>query len=147
MQLLTTGKKTLLALMEEGLSSQLTISNELSVSAIQSVNLVLDSMKKSGYQVAMDQFVGNIFVKEYLGQMLQYFKPRNLSLFQLAVIAQVVHTSYPNYAILNTQCYYYATLVYAVAKKIGGIKASEGMDKENIDLVSISGSYLSNHYG
>lgn len=105
-------------------------------------------MKKSGYQVTMDQFVcGNILVKEYLGQILQYFKPRNLSLFQLAVIAQVVHMSYPNYAILNTQCYYYAALVYAVAEKIGGIKASKDMDKENIDLVSISGSYLSNHYG
>ena len=85
-------------------------------------------------------------MKEYLGQVLQYFKPRNLFLFQLAVIAQVVHKSYPNYAILNAQCYYYAALVYAVAEKLGGIEALEGMD-DNAELVNISGSYLSNRYG
>ena len=57
LQFLTTLKKSPLKLMEEGSSSRLTISNELSVSAVQSLDLFMDSMNKSGYRVALDQFV------------------------------------------------------------------------------------------
>ena len=104
------------------LRTGLTISDEISVSAIQLADLVMDSFRKSHNQVAVDHFVsGNIFVKEYLGQVVQYFKLKNLFLLELVIIAHMVHTSYPKYAILNAQCYYYAALVYAVAEKYGGI--------------------------
>ena len=70
-QLFMTVKKTPLALMEEGSSNGLTISDEISVSVIQSADLVMEGLRKSHNQVAVDHFVGrNIFVKEYLGQVV-----------------------------------------------------------------------------
>ena len=66
-----TVKKTPLALMEEGSSNGLTISDEISVSVIQSADLEMEGLRKSHNQVAVDHFVsGNIFVKEYLRQVV-----------------------------------------------------------------------------
>lgn len=140
-----------LASIEEGLgtTSRLTPSDELSVCSIQTVDLVMDSLGKSQWsRFAVDNFVGGsqVFEKQYHGRVVQYFKPKDLSLFEFAVLAHVVHEANPLYTILDSQCYFYAALVYAAAEKYSGILEEESPDGST-DLVEISGSYLSNIYG
>jgi len=138
---------------EEGLGSTstgLTSYDQILVSTTQAADLVMDSLKKSGgYRLAVDQFVGGgrILEKEYHGRIVQYFKPKNLSLFELAVLAHVVHEANPIYDVLDTQCYYYAALVYAVAAKYSEVLTDESADDSRTDLVEIKGSYFSNRYG
>lgn len=135
-----------LASLEEGTGQ---ISDAFSVLSVESTDMMLDSLGKSGNRAAVDQFVGgDIFVKKYLGRVVQYFKPKRLTLFELAVIAETVHLANPSYSLLKKQCYYYAALVYAVAELHAGVQLIESADKSQSDYVQIRGSpRLSNRYG
>ena len=84
------------------------------------------------------------------GQNVQYFKPNHLSLFELALLANVVHDLYPTYSLLGRQCYFYANLVYTAAKIHFGVCPcpSKNID-ETQDMVYIIDSHwhLSNKFG
>jgi len=151
-KLVATFKKLLLrssslASLEEGRSS---LHDNFSLTSVEAADSLMKSLKKSsGNRLAVDHFVGgDIFADtRYHGQVLQYFKPQNLTLFDLAIIAEVVHDANPYYEILNSQCYFYAALVYAAAEKFSTIPVSESADAPQTELVEIRGSYLSNRYG
>jgi hypothetical protein len=141
-------KSSQLVSMEEGLGSGMLVRDGISLSAIQLADLVMDTLKQSSTGKAVDQYEGgNIFEKRDLGQVVQFFKPLDLTLFDLAIIAQVVHEANPNYSRLHTQCYYFAALVYEAAEKYAGVLVSESADKTQTGLVKIQGSYLSNKCG
>ena len=113
----------------------------ITLSSIQSTDLVMDSLKKSEYKSALDQFTfvghGSTFDHRYYGQIVQYFKPEKLSLFEFAILAHTVHETNPKYSVLDSQCYFYAALVYAAVEKIAGVLASESADKSQTELVHI----------
>jgi hypothetical protein len=79
----------------------------------------------------VDQFAGHkcTFEKQYHGQIFQYFKLNSLFHFEFTVLAHMVHEANPKYSILNTQCYFYAVLVYAAAKNYTKVLVSESADK------------------
>lgn len=134
-----------LAAMEEGKSSKISLSDVISVSSTQSAGLVSDSLNKSKKFKAMDRILGEAFMTNphYFGQVVQYFKPQHLTLYDFALFAHVVHESNPFYSILNTQCYYYAALVYAAAERYS---QELGFERGNHSK-EIYGSHLSDKYG
>ena len=137
-----------LASLEEGHGSGLTTSDRISVASVESVDGVLDSLKISGNHLADDHFIGgDIFTTRFMGHVVQHFQPKALRLYDLAIIADVVHDANPNYVVLNTQCYFYASLVFAVAERFSQGTHLECADENRTDLVEIRGSYLSNKYG
>lgn len=75
---------------------------------------------------AYDQFLGESYTTvgnwHEEGEILESFSPEELTLFELVLIAYVVHKLYPYYSKLGTNCYFFASLVYAVAKRYGGVR-------------------------
>ena len=132
--------------MEEG-TSKITITDGLTLVSAQSANFVLDSIDKDGGSVAEDRFRGanHLLRRQFHGENVQFFKPNNLTLFELVVLADTAHTLHPNYSIMGTQCYFYAGLVYTAAMVHGGMKPVD--DADGGETVYICGSYLSDKYG
>jgi hypothetical protein len=142
-----------LASMEEGTTSMkmMGFGDELSVCTMETANSIMESLRKAHKNMAVDHFkfmgCDRTFPKHYHGQIVQYFRPKSMSLFQFAVLAHVVHEAYPSYSILNSQCYFYAALVYAAAEGCFEVLAVESADPSQTGLVSIRGSHLSDQYG
>jgi len=133
--------------MEEGLKS-LSIKDELTLSSVKSADLLSNSLK-SVRAPAVDNFLGESYAckHEYCGEMVKFFKPVRLNLFELALLAHVAHVSNPHYAVLNTQCFFYAGLVYAAAERYAGSVDRFDPSISGKDKVFIRGSSLSNKYG
>jgi len=95
----------------------------------------------------MPTVVGNIEL--FAMQIVQYFKHENLSLFELAIIAELVHKTNPTYAILSTQCYYLFCFGICNRRKIlKGPSFGKRWDKFQPGLVEIRGSpHLTKRYG
>ena len=73
----------------------------------------------SGVYIADDRFVGGQHAPSYASSShnIQQILPRELSLFDLVVIADTVHTHDPIYSILGGHCYWFANLICEVVKK------------------------------
>lgn len=85
---------------------------------------------------AIDRFLGEKFALSpaWHGQCIRHFKPTTtFTLFQLALLADLVHNSYPNYTLLGEQCYFFAGLIYSAAKHHFGQNADENADSAYIE--------------
>ena len=143
-----------LALMVEGswpnsTRPEISTTDHLTVSSTQAAYLVSNFVKKSPQAMARDRFLGSNFVfkKNFHGQNVQFFRPNHLKLYELAFLAHIAHDMHPSYSLLNTQCYFYAALIYATAENYGQVLADESADKSQDDLVYIHGLHLSDKYG
>ena len=81
----------------------------------------LDKSMPTSDTRAEDAFVGGPLVNDvqytsaaHLGE----FKPKNLTLFHLALLSYVVHTEYPLYSLFMNQCYWFASTVFYAAQVI-----------------------------
>ena len=121
----------------------------MTLSATQSAEFVSDSLDKADNCPATDRFLGQNFVydKRYASQNVQYFLPNHLTLFELAILAHVVHMEYPTYSLLGEDCYFYATLVYQVAKTYFGACPLVNADKTQDNLIYHIDSHLPARYG
>ena len=110
-------------------SECLSMTDSVTVSVSESAESVSDAVSDSldkTKTAAYDRFLGEYFTTPGLwhgeGEMLESFSPKRLTLFELVCIAYVVHKLYPDYTKLGTNCYFYAGLVSAVAKRFGGVR-------------------------
>jgi hypothetical protein len=124
-------------------SDQLPIGDQATLSLIYSSDLMSDSLETSAPFLAVDRFLGqnHFSFSQFHGQIMGYFKPRQLSLLNLVVLAQVVHAQHPTYTLLREQCFFYARLVYVAIGDIFGISPSQSAD-ENQDVVLDIDSHL-----
>jgi hypothetical protein len=89
-----------------------------------SVSVVHTSTESTGklkLAYAQDQFTGGKDVKatgSVLGQVVWQIQPQSLSLFKVAVLADVVHKYAPLYSLFRRQCYWFAFIICAVIMKI-----------------------------
>ena len=151
---LTSGNK-LGSMEEETIRRTLTLMDRFTMSTTQSADLLSESLNLKIDEIhdssAIDHFLGENFVfsSNWHGQNIRYFKPRKtLSLFQFAVLADVVSKSFPKYTLLREQCYFFAGLVYSAVEYEYGIgSSSSGLLNEDQDLVQIDDSRLSNRFG
>jgi hypothetical protein len=121
----------LLTSMEEGLSLQLppslqlspgssitsdplSMTDKVSLSLTETADLISDSLNISDISPAFDRFMGENHVNSprWQGQKIQSMIIHDLTLFDLVILAHVIHELYPTYSILKEQCYFYAGLVY-----------------------------------
>jgi len=78
---------------------------------------------------------------------MQYFLPNHLTLFELAILAHVVHKEFPTYLLLGEDCYFYAALVYQAAKIYFGARPVANPDKTQDDLIYHINKHLPIRYG
>lgn len=150
---LLTPNESHLGSVEEGFSSssslpsdafdQLPIGDKATLSLIHTSDLMSDSLETSEPFLAVDRFLGqNHFTfSRFHGQIMGYFKPRQLTLLNLVVLAHVVHALHPTYTLLREQCFFYARLVYVAIGDIFGICPSQSAD-ENQGVVLHIDSHL-----
>ena len=77
--------------------------------------------KTSGYpysSVAIDTFMMGSYVSKY-GQRVRKVIPVNLNLFQLAILASVVHKQSSLFSLFENQCYWYASLIVDAVIALG----------------------------
>ena len=117
----------------------LSIGDKATLSLIQTSDLMSDSLEKSDNTLAIDRFLGQNYLRStrYHGQIVGYFKPHLLTLFDLVLLAHVVHEMYPTYTLLGQQCFFYARLVYASIQKIFGISPLKSADENGCLVYSI----------
>jgi len=98
----------------------LSISDKLSLSITHTADLLSDSLNLSEIFPAHDRFLGESYVNSpnRQGLIIGHLIPTDLTLFDLAVLAFVAHTSYPSYSYLKEQCYFFAELIFASVKNI-----------------------------
>jgi hypothetical protein len=119
--------------------------DNITVSSVHSAALLLKSIDKSPGTPAIDRIFGQSYVVSPTrsGQNVQYFQPNGMSLFQFAVLAEVVHNQHPTYSLLGAQCFFYAGLVYTAAKKIFGICPN----LSTVGVAYVTDSHLPDRYG
>jgi hypothetical protein len=132
----------------EGGSARQSIKDKTFLMSVESAKVVSKSLDNKEETLAIDRFLGEtkVFDRRWHGQIVQYFKPNDLTLFQLAAIANMVNILFPNYSKLDNHCYFYAALVYAVARDIGKIRPSVNAD-EGGDLLYNIDSHLFDKFG
>jgi len=127
--------------------------DQASLLAIHSAALVSDSLKgqANDKSPAIDQFLGEnyVFSQNWHGENVRHLKPlKTLSLFELGILADVVHNAYPEYNVLREQCYFFAGLIYSAIQHLFEVSSSSSsMLNENQDLVFIEDSKFSKKFG
>jgi len=125
-----------LSSMEEGscrppsvASECISMTDSVTVSVSEAAESVSDAVSDSldkNKTAAGDRFLGEWYTTSGQwrgeGRNLESFSPNKLTVFELVLIAYVVHKLYPYYTKLGTNCYFFAGLVYAVAKRYGGVR-------------------------
>lgn len=120
-------------------SPQHSLGDALSLSTIETSQAVLDSLDKGEKTAAFDRILGESHTegRRYgYGQNARQIKPNNLKLFELLVLAQVVHDFSPLYSLLERNCYWYCNIVVDAVVEIFGLDES----------ISPGDSERKNHY-
>ena len=95
---------------------------------------------------AQDQFTGGKDVRatgSVLGQVVWQIQPQSLSLFKVAVLADVVHNYAPLYSLFRRQCYWFAFIICAVVMKICTCSSIGSPDLDSQEEIRIPpNSYL-----
>jgi hypothetical protein len=89
--------------------------------SVSAIHTSTESTRKLKLAYAQDQFTGGKDVKasgSVLGQIVWQITPQSLSLFQVVVLADVVHNYAPLYSLFRRQCYWFAFIICAVIMKI-----------------------------
>lgn len=71
------------------------------ISTIHSATSLSKSFLAADRIFAYEYFKGNV------GQVVREIVPQELSLFELGILADVVHSDCPSYNLLKNQCYWY----------------------------------------
>ena len=101
-----------------------TLRNLLDSGTLVSVSAIHASIESTGkfkLSAAKDQFTGGKNVEvtgSVLGQVIWQIQPQGLTLFKVAVLADVVHEYAPLYSLFRRQCYWFAFIICAVIMRI-----------------------------
>jgi hypothetical protein len=112
----------------------LTLVDRSTVSLTESADLVSDSIShKTDNTPAVDIFLGanSTMRRKYKrAETIQRIKPKGLKLFQLVLLAHIVHELYPEYLLLRRQCFFFASvIVYTVEARFGTL----AIDDDDLD--------------
>jgi hypothetical protein len=100
-------------------NDSLTVSDKMSLSIAQTLDFVSDSLNLSEISPAEDRFLGERYVSRCQeATNIGHLIPTDLTLFDLAVLAFVAHTLFPDYSYLKEQCYFFAELIFASVRTI-----------------------------
>ena len=110
----------------------LSIIDKSTVSLTQMASVISDKTDKTDPFSADDLFLGEIHAKKERYKSAYEagtIKPKNLKLFQLVVLANIVNELYPRYSLLKEQCYFFAgVIIFTVEEKFGVLPGSSCLD-------------------
>lgn len=89
---------------------------------------------------ANDRWLGGARAKkqEYrTAREVRTFRPKNLTLFHLALLAHVVHSEFPLYSLFRNQCYWFSNIIYDAAKILDE-KISPGLESLDLPQAAVS---------
>jgi hypothetical protein len=116
----------------------LSVIDKSTISLTQSADLISDSLDKIDYTPAYDYFEGQNTMrkKNYAeAETVRIIRPKNLKLFQLVVLAHVVHKLHPRYALLRQQCFFFASvIVFTIEERFGVLPAQTAEDHNVTDF-------------
>jgi hypothetical protein len=96
---------------------------------------------KSGNNLANDRVVGVGMIDP--GQNIRQIQPRELSLFELVLLASVVHDLSPLYSLFKNQCYWFSSIIFhAVEALYCSGRVEEPETEEEIYIPLLNDSYL-----
>lgn len=77
---------------------------------------VSETLNKPNDLHADDRFLGEskLSNQAYIARVTKTFKPKNLTLYHLALLAEVVHKEYPLYSLFRRQCYWFAIIIFII---------------------------------
>ena len=106
---------------------QLSIGDALSMSATKASQVLADSLDKGDKLDAFDRILGghHLLQRRYgCGQNARQIKPNNLKLFELIVLAEVIHNFDPLYTFFDRNCYWYCNMLADAVIQIFGLDTS-----------------------
>ena len=130
-----------------------TLRNLIDAGTLVSVSAVHASIESTGklkLSAAKDQFTGGKDVEatgSVLGQVVWQIQPQELTLFQVAVLADVVHEYAPLYSLFRRQCYWFAFIICAVIMRICTCSSVGSPDIHTDDIRVPPNNYLPNLAG
>jgi len=90
------------------------------VALVQTSHMLSESLEKTEPHEAVDRFLGEAFVERYADWVcVRQIKPRGLKLFQLVVLARVVHMHAPTYTPLRDNCFWFVGTVLDGVEALG----------------------------
>jgi hypothetical protein len=106
-----------------------------SSSSSSSPSTTFDSLSIDNFPV-VDQFLGQNYVHsaQWHGQIVRYFKPDHVTLFELALLAHVVHEMHPTSSLLGEQSYFYVRLMYTALENLFCISASKSAHDSHLSI-------------
>lgn len=106
-------------------------SDTVSLSATNVARSLSDSVCKGSERAANDRLQGEnaIFGRRYaFGQNARWIKPKELSLFELVILAEVVHNFAPEYTTLKRNCFWFCNIIF---DSISDIFRQDDLDSED----------------
>ncbi len=85
--------------------------------------------------------------KQDLGRSMRQYDPEGLCLFQLVVLAHVVHKIAPTYALFESQCYWYANVIFEVILLLFPSKSRTSAPPGSSPTVRLPDEYLPKEAG
>ena len=61
-------------------------------------------------------FINSLTINNRMGVLIDQMAPKNLSLFELGILADVVHNEAPTYTLYGEQCYWYTSVILDVLR-------------------------------
>jgi hypothetical protein len=104
-----------------------TISDNVSISANNVARVLTNSINKDGERAALDRLQGEnkLFSSRYAyGQNARWIKPKQLSLFELVVLAETVHEFNSAYTTLQWNCFWFGHTIFDAVVHIYGVEDS-----------------------
>ena len=103
-------------------ASQLSLSDTISLKAVQALQAAKDKSGALPSMLACDWLEGENFTthtRQACGQNARFLLPKKeVLLFELVLLAQVVHEHAPKYTYLGTNCFYYCSYIFAAAAEL-----------------------------
>jgi hypothetical protein len=103
--------------LQESDSESISFFDAASLGSVKAINASSPSIFKYD---ADDRFTGGKFLEYYGPAMrnIRQIRPLSMTLFDLVVLADVVHEHDPLYSLLSSQCFWYASTIVSVIKRV-----------------------------
>jgi hypothetical protein len=89
----------------------------LSWSLTKAVAMACSSAQSSSVQLEAEDTVLGV-KNQKLGKSIRQYNPEGLSLFDVVLLTHIVHKLAPTYALFDSQCYWFANVIFEVITKM-----------------------------
>lgn len=126
--------------MEEGNFSSIsmpqpTTCDKMTVLSMKLLDVSSENNDKLQNHLAEDVFLGEdfVFAKSRHAENLRHFQPgKELTLFDLAILAHAVHKRYPKYTLLKEQCYFFSGIIYFAILSHCGLRLGSSSNHDGV---------------